>query len=209
MTRNWKRAPWKVRYRTLPRVASSARQLAVRATHLHADVTFGPHCRVGPGFTLEIPGPGTFHAGTAIDFRRDFVCEISGDGRVDIGDLCVFTYGCVIQCTTSITIGARATFAQGVLLVDGSHRFRDPDVPMRQQGYDYTPITIGDGASVMAKATVLADVGPGAFVAAGAVVTAPIPAHCLAVGAPARVVDYFGPPDQRPAGVEQRRSTGA
>ena len=24
-------------------------------------------------------------------------------------------------------------------------------------------------------------------------------AYCLAVGAPARVVDYFGPPDQRPA----------
>jgi acetyltransferase-like isoleucine patch superfamily enzyme len=182
-----------LRYRTLPRVGSSARQLGIRATHLHADVSFGPHCRVGPGFHLEIPDAGTFRAGQAIDFRRNFTCEISGHGKVEIGDLTVFTYGVVIQCSTQITIGRGCTFAEGVLLVDGSHRFRDPSKPMQQQGFDYRPITIGDGASVMAKCTVLADVGERAFVGAGSVVTEPIPAYSLAVGAPARVIEHFGP----------------
>ena len=187
------RAPWHLRYRTLPRLGSTARKLGIRATHVHADVSFGPHCRVGPGFHLDIPGAGTFRAGQAIDFRRDFTCEISGDGKVEIGDLTVFTYGVVIQCSTQITIGRGCTFAEGVLLVDGSHRFRDPDKPMQQQGFDFRPITIGDGASVMAKSTVLADIGERAFIGAGSVVTEPIPAYSLAVGAPARVVEYFGP----------------
>ncbi len=188
------RVPWQLRYRALPRVGSTARRLAVRATHLHADVAFGPHCRLGPGFALEIPGPGTFRVGTAVDFRRDFFCEISGDGKVEIGDLTVFTYGVTIQCSTQISIGKGCTFAESVLLVDGSHRFKDYEQPMRQQGFDFNPITIGDGASIMAKATILADVGERAFVGAGSVVTEPVPAYSLAVGSPARVVEYFGPP---------------
>ena len=139
--------------------------------------------------------------GTAVQFRRDFVCEITGDGRVEIGDLCVFTYGVIVQCTTSITIGSHCTFAEGVLVVDGSHRFRNHDVTMRAQGYDYNPIVIGEGASVMAKSTVLADIGTGAFVGANSVVTNPVPAYCLAAGTPAKVIDYFGPPDLRPTGL--------
>jgi len=77
-------------------------------------------------------------------------------------------------------------------LVDGSHRFREPDKPMQQQGFDFRPITIGDGASVMAKSTVLADVGERSFIGAGSVVTEPIPPYSLAVGAPAKVIEYFG-----------------
>ena len=115
-----------------------------------------------------------------------------------IGAGSVFTFNALVQCTTSIEVGALCVIAQAVLLVDGSHRFRDPATPLLGQGYDYRPIRIGDRASIMAKSTVLADVGEGAFVAAGAVVTRPVPAFCVAAGVPARVIEYFGPPDQRP-----------
>lgn len=143
---------------------------------------------------LEVPGRGTFRVGSAVDFRRDFFCEISGDGKVEIGDLSVFTYGVKIQCSTQITVGKGVTLAEGVLVVDGSHRFKDHEVPMQQQGFDFSPIFIGDGASIMAKSTILADVGERAFVGAGSVVTEPVPPYSLAVGVPARVVEYFGPP---------------
>lgn len=177
----------------MPRVGSALRKATIKATHLHADVSFGPHCRIGPGFSLDIPEDGTFRVGAAVDFRHDFFCEISGDGKVEIGDLSVFTYGVKIQCSTQITIGKGVTLAESVLVVDGSHRFKDHETPMQQQGFDFNPITIGDGASVMAKATVLADVGERAFVGAGSVVTEPVPPYSLAVGVPARVVEYFGP----------------
>ena len=36
-----------------------------------------------------------------------------------------------------------------------------------------------------------------AVIGANSVVTRPIPPYCLAVGAPAKVVEYFGPPERR------------
>ena len=45
------------------------------------------------------------------------------------------------------------------MLVDGNHRFRDLDKPMLAQGYDYRPLTIGDNATILSKATIVANVG--------------------------------------------------
>jgi len=198
MPSTWRELPWRFRYIALARAASQVRKVSIEATHLHCNVEFQGPVYLGPGFSLQIPGPGSFIVGPGVEFRRGFHCEISGSGRVSIGAGSAFTFSTLIQCTTSIEIGEQCVFAQSVLIVDGSHRFRQPDEPMLGQGYDYRPVRIGKGASVMAKATVLADVGEGAFVAAGAVVTHPVPAYCLAAGVPARVIEYFGPPDQRP-----------
>jgi acetyltransferase-like isoleucine patch superfamily enzyme len=173
----------------------------VQATHRHCHVEFQGPVRLGPGFALNIPDAGTLVVGAGVDFRRNFYCEISGNGRVTIGAGSVFTSDVMIQCTTTIDIGRRCVFAQAVMVVDGAHRFRDFEVPMLDQGYDYRPVRVGDNAAVMSKSTVAADVGEGAFVGANSVVIRDIPAHCLAVGAPARVVEYFGPPELRPASL--------
>ncbi len=86
------------------------------------------------------------------------------------------------------------------MVIDGSHRFRDLDKPVAEQGYDLRPIRIEDDATTMTKCTIIAGIGHRAFVGANAVVTKPIPAYTVAVGVPARVIDYFGPPGQEPAG---------
>jgi len=69
------------------------------------------------------------------------------------------------------------------------------------QGYNFRPVTIGDNAMILSKCTVLADIGEGAVIGANSVVTRPVPAFCLAAGVPARVLEYFGPPDQSPPGL--------
>lgn len=48
----------------------------------------------------------------------------------------------------------------------------------------------------------MADIGDHAFTAVNSVVTRPIPAYCLAAGAPAKVVEYYGPPDKRPPDLD-------
>jgi len=197
----WQRLPWQLRYRTGPRWASELRRRVILATHRHCHVEFRGPVRLGPGFALDISGDGTFIVGKAVDFRRDFVCEISGSGRVTIGDFTTFTYNSVIQCTTSIDVGSGCSLGS-VLLADGNHRFRDFDRPMKEQGYDHRPLRIGDGAVVMSNCVVLADIGDRAVVGANSVVTRPVPPYCLAVGAPARVVEYFGPPDLYPADLD-------
>jgi abequosyltransferase len=55
---------------------------------------------------------------------------------------------------------------------------------------------------VLSNCTVVAPIGAGAVIGANSVVTRPVPDFCLAVGAPARVIEYFGPPDRRPASIE-------
>ncbi|MGZ6801713.1 MAG: acyltransferase [Mycobacteriales bacterium] len=196
------RLPWRVRHEYATRAAWSLRRTAVRATHPHADVQIARPSRLGPGFSLWIPEPARFVSGPGCDFRRGFVCELGPGAVVEIGARSTFTSNVLVQVSTSLVIGERCVFAQSVLIADGNHRFRDHTRHTLDQGYDFRPITVGAGAMVLSKATVLASVGEGAVVAAGSVVTRDVPAYCLAAGAPARVVEYFGPPELRPPDLQ-------
>lgn len=193
-----RKLPWNARYIVGADLASRARLALVKVTHQHCTVRFGSWVRLGPGFTLHIPDHGTLIVGSGVEFRRGFTAEIHGDGRVEIGDGCIFTNNALIQCSTTIDIGPRCVFGQSVLIVDGYHRYKAHEQHWMEQGYDYRPITIGAGAGVADKCTVQASLGERAMVASGSRVTRPIPAFCLAAGSPARVVEYFGPEDQRP-----------
>lgn len=191
--------PWKARYIHGAQLMSAWRRQLARATHLHADVHISTPVRLGPGFRLWIPEPASFEVGPGCDFRRDFVCELGPQATVSIGAGSIFTSSALVQVSTSLTIGKRCVFGQAVMIADGNHKFRDHTRHLLDQGYDFRPLTIGDGAVVTSKCTILASIGPGAVIGANSVVTRDIPAYCLAVGAPAKVVEYFGPADQRPA----------
>lgn len=167
-------------------------------THRHADVTIGDGVVLGPRFDIWMPAAATLHIGAGCEFRRDFFCEIAPGGVVELADHVIFTSSAQIQISTSLTIGSRATLGQAVMIADGNHRFRDHTRHLLDQGYDFRPITIGANAIVMSKCTILNSIGDGAIIGAGSVVTKPVPAYCVAVGAPARVVEYFGPPELWP-----------
>jgi acetyltransferase-like isoleucine patch superfamily enzyme len=191
-------------YRHGPRLMSSLRRRWVVARHPQADIRFGRNVYLGPRFSLFIPENGSFIVGDNVEFRRDFRAEVSGDGRIVIGDGTRFTYSVLIQCSTSIEIGERCMFGQTTILLDGQHRFRDLSRPMLEQGYDFKAIQIEDDAVITTKCTIMADIGRRAFVGANSVVTKPIPPYTVAVGAPARAIDYFGPPGCEPEGFEIR-----
>ena len=78
-----------------------------------------------------------------------------------------------------ITLGADVCISQEALLCTGSHRFDTADFR-----FDNGPITIGDGAWIAARATVLrgVTVGEGALVEAGALVKRDIPARPSTTG---------------------------
>jgi acetyltransferase-like isoleucine patch superfamily enzyme len=180
-----------------PRVMSRVRKWWVLLRHRHATIRFTEPVHLGRGFSLHVPDGGTFEAGPFVEFRRNFRAEISGDGRIEIGSHTIFTYDNLIQCSTSVTVGRGCLFAFGASIVDGNHRFRDTERPIVAQGYDYRPITIGDDVGVMAKATVINDVGERSFVGANSVVTKAIPPFSVAAGAPAQVIETLDPTPQR------------
>lgn len=180
------------RYGPGPRAMSALRRRKLLLTHPHADIRFEGPVHVGPGTTFHIPAGGRLVVGAGVEFRRGFTLEIEQSGEVLIGAGSICTYGVVIQCTTSVRIGERCMLGQDTLVVDGQHRFRDPGRPMLEQGYDWSPVTIGDDAVITSKCTIMADVGERAFVGANSVVTKPVPPFTVAVGAPARVIETFG-----------------
>ena len=172
------------------------------ATHQHANVSFDKPVRIGPRFDLRILDRGSFNVGPRVEFRSQNTFEIAETGRVQIGAGCIFSWNTIVQCTTSVVFDDDVVLSTGVVVVDGNHRFRDPTTHFLRQGYDFRPIHFGAGSLVLAQSVVIADVGEHAVVGANSVVTKPVPAYCLAVGTPARVVEYFGPPELRPAGIE-------
>lgn len=190
--------PRRIGYERGPALMSDLRRLWVLLRHRHADVRFLGPVYLGPGFSLHIPHGGSFVVGPGVEFRRGFRAEVHGNGRITIGEGTVFTYYVLMQCSTSIDVGERCMFGQSTIVVDGQHRFRDLERPMLEQGYDFTPIHIHDDATITTKCSIMADVGRRTFVGANAVVTRPAPAYCVMVGAPARPIDYFGPPGGEP-----------
>jgi acetyltransferase-like isoleucine patch superfamily enzyme len=185
--------PFALGYKYGPRLMSRLRRAWVLLRHPHATLRIDPTAYLGPGFSLHITGSGTFEAGPYAQFRRNFRAEIEGNGRISFGTNAICTYDVLIQCTTLVEVADRAILGQACFVADGNHRFRDLSRGFLDQGYDHSPVHIGREAVVTSKCTVLADIGERAMIGANAVVTRPIPAFSVAVGAPAKVIDYFGP----------------
>jgi acetyltransferase-like isoleucine patch superfamily enzyme len=91
--------------------------------------------------------------------------------------------------------------APGVHIPSGRHVHgtSDVNVPIREQAGVHQMVHIGPGAWIGALSVVMADVGTGTIVAAGAVVTKALPDNVVAGGVPARVIRVRdGRPDATP-----------
>ena len=206
-------------YRGGPRLMSRLRKWWVMVRNPQVRFEISEPVHFGPGFGIHAPYGGTLRIGQAVEFRRGFRLELAdGHSEVSIGTGSAFTYDVLIQCGRRIEIGERCIFGQATAIVDGDHRFGDLERPIVEQGYDLRPISIADGVWTGAKCTVIAGIGAGTVVGANSVVTRELPANVVAVGAPARPIDYFGPPGGEPpeiggssssASAQAERKSGA
>jgi acetyltransferase-like isoleucine patch superfamily enzyme len=122
------------------------------------------------------------------------VIEMDHHSEVVIGANTALTYNVVIQATKRIVIGEGCLLANGASVVDGRHRYWDFEQPDNYRDLTVRPVTIGERVWVASKATVGADVGDRAVIAAGAVVTRPVPEYCVAGGMPAEVLQQLERP---------------
>jgi acetyltransferase-like isoleucine patch superfamily enzyme len=112
------------------------------------------------------------------------------DGKIVIGRNVGINHYCVIYGMGGVTIGDDVMMATSCTLVSGNHNHDKLDIPMNAQGATRERINIGNNVWIGAKVTILAgvDIGEGAIIAAGAVVTKCVPAYSVAAGIPARVI---------------------
>jgi virginiamycin A acetyltransferase len=87
-------------------------------------------------------------------------------------------------------VGPDVLLASGVQVPSGAHTHgtEDLSLPIREQAGHLSLVRIGEGSWIGCSAVIMADVGKNSIVAAGAVVTKPIPDHSIAAGSPARVI---------------------
>lgn len=124
---------------------------------------------------------------------EDFSCLNNAVGPIHIGHHTrVGLHDTIIG---PVAIGNYVNIAQGVVITGLDHNYTDPDMLIASQGVSTAPIIIEDDVLIGANAYISAGVtiGKHSMIGAGSVVTQNIPAYCVAVGSPARIIKRYDP----------------
>lgn len=121
----------------------------------------GRGCRLKPGLRVKFPW------------------------RLQVGHACWLAEDAWIDNLAMVCLGDRVCISQGAYLCTGNHNFHSPHFELRLGA-----ISIGSDVWIAAQAVLApgCDVGPGALVALGTVVSGRVPAAAIVRGNPARVV---------------------
>lgn len=149
---------------------------------------------IGRHADLRVVSGGTITIEDGVAIERDVLIQAER-GAVLIGRHGFVGRGSQIVAFERVTIGPDALIAAGVVIRDGDHRFDDPSRPIREQGHDVRPISIGADVWLGAHAVVTAGstIGEGSVIGANAVVRGEIPPGVIAAGVPARVINRRKP----------------
>ncbi len=120
----------------------------------------------------------------------DYNCYVRYPWKVSVGDNVTINRGCELYASMQTE--------QGVIVLE-DNAVLGPGVVIFAAGHDYSsldlldisaPVVVGKNAWVGGKTVILPGVtiGEGAVIGAGSVVSKDIPAYCIAVGNPAKVI---------------------
>jgi acetyltransferase-like isoleucine patch superfamily enzyme len=155
---------------------------------IHPTATFGPRTQI------HVHDGASLRIGPEVEVLNDnWLIAHPGD-ELTLGDRVFISQHCTVSGTVSI--GADTLIAGYVTIIDANHVISDTTRPIREQGGNKRPITIGSDVWIGAHAVILQGVtiGDGAVVAANATVTHDVPPHAVVGGTPARVIARRGAP---------------
>lgn len=129
---------------------------------------------MGENSKLKVNGNFSFFSGCRVGVLKGATLSL-GNGYMN--------FDSKIYCYNNIKIGDKVYISEGVTIIDS-------DVHSISNKNSSAPITIGNNVWIGINVTILKGVtiGDGVVIGAGSVVTKSIPARCLAVGNPAKVI---------------------
>jgi len=147
------------------------------------------------GNVLEALSEGRLEVGPHVLFEPDVWLTAPDRARIRIGGGSFLNIAVMVAAFELVEIGEHCMLSNGCLVTDANHRFDDPGQPVPWQGFTSKgPTRIGDnvwcGAHVVVTSGVT--IGERCVIGANSVVTHDIPAHSVAVGAPATVQRTIG-----------------
>lgn len=144
-------------------------------------IEIGEHCVIGAEVTLT--------AGMAPDL------DLGPAPLLRLGNGVVLGRGSHVVADTAVSIGDNVYCGPYVYVTSSNHSYDDPRQPVGRQWPRTEPVEIGPGSWLAAGAVVLpgARLGRNVVVAAGAVVRGEVPDHAVVAGVPAKVVRRWDP----------------
>ena len=111
-----------------------------------------------------------------------------GSSNISIGQSAYVNYGVFFDGASSITIGNKVHIGMQAMILTSGHALGGSDC--RAGDLKPSPVVIGDGCWIGARALILpgVDVGAGTIIASGSVVTSSCDPNSLYAGSPARKV---------------------
>lgn len=118
---------------------------------------------------------------------------------LDISTNCAIGDFCHISAIKSVVIEDSVLIANNVYISDNLHEYRDITTPIiRQPIILKGPVRVGQGSWIGENVCIMgANVGKNCVIGANSVVTTDIPDYSVAVGSPARVINYFDQETQK------------
>lgn len=114
--------------------------------------------------------------------------------NISIGNNVAINKGVILDTSgaTRITINDNVIIGPYTVIRSDDHIFERTDIPIRNQGHRGESILIKDDCWIGAHCVILKGVtiGEGAIIGASSVVTKDIPSYSIAMGCPAKVINY-------------------
>jgi len=150
---------------------------------------------------VKIVSPQNLHVGrdVYIDFGAYVHCGglswCEGKGSVTIGKGSYIGPECIVFGMGGVEIGEYVMVSPNVVITSVQHPYRDTSKPMYHQPRIYEKVVIEDDVYIGSNAVITPGVtiGECAVVGAGSIVTKDIDPYGIALGIPARIVEYRKP----------------
>lgn len=128
-------------------------------------------------------GGGKFVVGKHVTFRKGFSLMIDKKGEVIIGNDVFFNNYCSLNAIERITIGDGTIFGENVKVYDHNHCYKNPDVPIKDQGFTVDPVSIGKHCWIASNVVILKGVtiGDNCVIGAGCIVYKDVAAGSVVV----------------------------
>jgi len=143
---------------------------------------------IGP--RVRVDHPHRVNIGRRTELESDVWLKlVSNEAMLGIGQHSFIGRGTEIDVSEQVTIGDHVLIAPGVFIADHSHNIK-AGMMIDVQGCTSSPVSIADDVWLGANCVVLpgVNIGQGAVIGAGAVVTRDVPQNTVVAGVPARVL---------------------
>lgn len=167
--------------------AALSRKIANRFTTFvvrHNVGKSGKHVTIYSGIYYQ--HPERIHIGNDVFISRNaFFSSETETGQLEIGDGVNLTENCHIDFSGGVQIGSKCLISKNVTIETHDHGLDPRSKP------EYHSLAIGSHVWIGMHALILSGVrtiGDHAIIAAGAVVTKPVPENCIVAGVPAQVI---------------------